>query len=99
MVICGYNWSVTSTVSTASTTTNGTIVIGNPVQLSVARAGSQVTLSWPNTIADILLAGSGVLGPSAQWLWVTNTPAAGPSLLSLTLPAAGNEFFRIRRPW
>ncbi len=94
-----YNWSVTSTVSTASTTANGSIVIGNPVQLGIARAGSQVTLSWPNTIADTLLEGTGVLGPSAQWLWVTNTPAAGPSLLSLTLPATGNEFFRVRRPW
>jgi hypothetical protein len=94
-----FNWSVTSTVSTASTTNNGSIVIGNPVQLGIARAGSQVTLSWPNTIADTLLEGTGVLGPSAQWLWVTNTPAPGPSLLSLTLPAAGNEFFRVRRPW
>jgi hypothetical protein len=94
-----YNWSVTSTVSTASTTANGSIVIGNPVEIGIARAGSQVTLSWPNTIADTLLEGTGVLGPSAQWLWVTNTPAAGPSLLSLTLPAAGNEFFRVRRPW
>jgi hypothetical protein len=94
-----YNWSVTSTVSTASTTANGSIVIGNPVQLGIARAGSQVTLSWPNTIADTLLEGTGVLGPSAQWLWVTNSPAVGPSLLSVTLPAAGNESFRVRRPW
>jgi hypothetical protein len=94
-----YNWTVTSTVSTASTTNSGTIVIGNPVQLAIVRAGSQVTLSWPNTIADTLLEGTGVLGPSAQWLWVTNTPAVGPSLLSLTLPAPGNEFFRVRRPW
>ena len=57
-------------------------MIGNPVQLSVASAGSQVTLSWPNTIADTLLEGSPVLGPSAQWQWVTNTQAAGPGLLS-----------------
>ena len=75
-----YNWSVTSTVSAASTTNNGSIVIGNPVQLGIARAGSQVTLSWPNTIADTLLEGTGVLGPSAQWLWVTNAPTVGPSL-------------------
>lgn len=94
-----YNWSVTSTLSPASTIANGSIVIGDPVQLSLARASGQVTLSWPNTIADTLLEGTGALGPSAQWLWVTNPPAAGPSLLSLTLPAAGNEFFRIRRPW
>jgi hypothetical protein len=94
-----YNWSVTSTLSAASTTASGTIIIGDPALLSAAHAGSQVTLTWPNTIADTLLEGTSVLGPSAQWLWVTNTPAAGPSLLSVTLPMAGNEFFRIRRPW
>jgi hypothetical protein len=86
-------------LSTASTTASGTIIIGDPALLSAAHTGSQVTLTWPNTIADTLLEGTSVLGPSAQWLWVTNTPAAGPSLLSVTLPMAGNEFFRIRRPW
>jgi PKD repeat protein len=94
-----YNWTVTSTVSTASITTNGTIVIGQPVVLSLASAGGQVTLSWPSTIADTLLEASPLLGPSAHWLWVTNTPTTGPGLLSLTLPTAGNEVFRIRRPW
>jgi hypothetical protein len=94
-----YNWSVTSTVSSASTTSNGSIVIGSPVQLSLAGAGGGVTLSWSNTIADTLLEGTDALGPSAQWLWVTNTPAAGPTLLSVTLPATGNKLFRIRRPW
>jgi PKD repeat protein len=94
-----YNWSVISRVSTASTTASGTIVIGSPVQLSATRSPGQVTLAWPNTIADTLLEGSGALGPAAQWLWVTNTPVTGPSLISLTLPATGNEFFRVRRPW
>ena len=94
-----YNWSVTSTVSTASTTINGSIVIGNPVQLGIASAGSLVTVSWPKTIADTLLEGSSVLGPSAQWQWITNTPTVGPSMISLTLPAAGTEFLRVRRPW
>ena len=94
-----YNWTVTSTVSTASTINSGTIVIGSPVQLGVTRTPGQVTLVWPNTIADTLLEGTGVLGPPAQWSWVTNTPTTGPSLLSLTLPATSSEFFRVRRPW
>jgi PKD repeat protein len=94
-----YNWSVTSTVSTASTTTTGTIVIGNPVQLGIASVGGLVTLSWPNTIADTILEGSTVLGPSAQWQWITNTPTASPGVISLVLPAAGTEFLRLRRPW
>jgi hypothetical protein len=94
-----YNWSVISTLATASTTNSGAIVISGPVQISVAQSGSQVTVSWPNTIADTLLEGSGTLGSSAQWQWITNTPTAGPGLISLTLPAAGNEFLRVRRPW
>jgi hypothetical protein len=65
----------------------------------VTVSGGQVTLSWPSTIADTLLEASDLLGPSAQWLWVTNTPTVGPGPLSLTLPTAGHEFFRIHRPW
>ena len=94
-----YNWTVISRVSTASTTNTGTIVIGSPVELTVAQVADQVVVSWPRTIADTLLEGTSVLGTSAQWLWVTNTPTVGPSLISLTLPAAGTEFFRVRRPW
>jgi hypothetical protein len=94
-----YNWSVTSTVSTASTTANGSIVISSPVQLSLAQASNQVTLSWPDTIPDSLLESTANLGPSAQWIWVTNTPVAGPNSLSVTVPASGNQFFRVRRPW
>ncbi len=94
-----YNWSVTSTVSTATTTANGSIVISSPVQLSLAGGGGQLTLSWPSTIADTILESTGNLGPSAQWQWVTNTTASGPGLLSITVPASGNQFFRVRRPW
>jgi PKD repeat protein len=94
-----YNWSVTSTVSTASTTVNGSIVIDNPVQLSLARAADNVTISWPVSVADSLLESTPDLGPSAQWRWVTNTPATGPNSLSVTVPASGNQFFRVRRPW
>jgi PKD repeat protein len=87
-----YNWSVTSTVSTASTTANGSIVISGPVQLSLGLAGNQVTLSWPSTIADTILESSSTLGPSAQWQAVTNS--AG-----VIQPATANQFYRIRRPW
>jgi hypothetical protein len=62
-------------------------------------AGDAATFSWPNTIADTLLEATGALGPSAQWMWVTNSPTASASLLSVTLPVSGKEFFRVRRPW
>jgi len=94
-----YNWTVTSTVSTASSVNSGSIIIGDPVQITLARAPNQVTVSWPYTIADTLLEASGALGPSAQWQWVTNTPAAGPATLSVTLPTTANQYLRVRRPW
>ena len=95
-----YNWNVMSTVGTFSTMNSGTIMIGNPEILTATRAGNQVSISWPNSIADTLLQGSGVAAPSAQWVWVTNTPVVGPNVLSVTLPTTtSNEFFRLLRPW
>jgi hypothetical protein len=65
-------------------------VISQSVQLSVALVGGQLSVTWPGTAADTLLEASSDLGPSAQWLWVTN---------SGTLPAGDKRFFRLRRPW
>ncbi|HEV2208422.1 MAG TPA: PKD domain-containing protein [Verrucomicrobiae bacterium] len=94
-----YGWSVISRVSTAATTNSGSIVIGAPAQLSLNRAPGQMILTWPNTLADALLETSATLGPSAQWQWVTNAPGGSGNLLQITLPATGDAFFRIRRPW
>jgi hypothetical protein len=94
-----YHWTVTSTVSAVSTVNSGTIVIGNPVQLSAVSTAGQLSVSWTNTIADTLLEASSALGPSAQWQWVTNIPTLGSGMLSVTLPASGPEFLRVRRPW
>ncbi len=94
-----YNWSVVASVPGASTTLNGTIIIGNPVSIGISRAGKAATLSWPNSIADTLLESTGALPLPTSWVWVTNAPTASPSVLSVTLPASGSEFFRVRRPW
>jgi PKD repeat protein len=94
-----YSWSVQAQASGAVATTNGTITIGIPVSLGIARAGDAVTVSWPNTIADTLLERSSTLGPTADWHWVTTTPAGSPALLQVTLPGSGTEFLRVRRPW
>jgi len=93
-----YVWRVVSMVGAASTTNEGTIIIGNPVKLGLTTVGRQMSFSWPNTTADTLLERSDVLGPAAVWLWVTNTPQIGSNSLSLTLPA-GDGFYRLRRPW
>jgi PKD repeat protein len=94
-----YSWSVQAQASGAVAATNGTITIGIPVSLGIARAGDAVTVSWPNTIADTLLERSSTLGPTADWHWVTNTPVRSPALLQVTLPGSGTEFLRVRRPW
>ncbi len=94
-----YTWSVVAKAATASVTNSGTITIGNPVVLGSTRAGGSVTVAWPMSTADSLLESSGSLGPAAQWTWITNTPSSSGGLLYVTLPSAGNEFFRLRRPW
>jgi hypothetical protein len=97
-----YTWTVTSALSGSSAVNSGSITIGSPIVLNLRRAVNGVTVSWPATIADSLLEQSGVLASSAQWLWVTNTPAtnfAGPGTLSVDLPVTGNQFFRVRQAW
>jgi len=97
-----YIWTVTSTISGASAVNSGSITIGNPIVLNLRRAVNGATVSWPATIADSLLEQSGALASSAQWSWVTNTPATnfvGPGTLSVNLPVAGNQFFRVRQAW
>jgi hypothetical protein len=98
-----YTYSVTLTVSGVSASFTGGIVIGEPVLLSASYADPFVTLSWPVTLADTLLEQTSRLGSLGRWQVVTNPPviAQGPptGLQSVTLPAAGNGFFRVSRPW
>ena len=94
-----YDWTVISTVASVSVTNTGTIEIGVPISLSITRVDDLITLSWPNTLADTLLEGSSSLGPPGQWLSITNPPDFDADFLSITLPATGNEFFRVKRLW
>jgi hypothetical protein len=94
-----YHWTVVSSASSATTANSGLIMIGNPILLGINRAGSSVTLSWPNTIADTLLEASNGLDQPVPWSWIPTAPVANPDLWSVTVPAPGNQFFRVRRPW
>ena len=94
-----YNWKVISTLSSARATNSGSILIGNPVMVGIAKAGSSLTLSWPNTIADMLLEGSPALGSSANWVPVTNAVSVDQNTLSVTVSPTGNIFFRLRQLW
>ena len=96
-----YDWSVVVTVSGSPVTINGTILISDPVALGINHSdpGTSITLSWPNTPVDTLLETSPDLGASSPWLAVPTPPTAAGGSLSVTLPASGNQFFRVRRPW
>jgi len=94
-----YHWSVVITVGGTSTTSSGTIVVGDLVRLDIGKTGDAVTLSWPDTAADTILESSPDLGLSSPWQWVPQTPASNGGTLNVTLPASGNQFFRITRPW
>jgi hypothetical protein len=99
-----YAWTVVASVPGATATASGSIVIGGPVRLNISRGGGLATVSWPNNTPATVLETTSGLGAVAQWMPVTNTPAAGPGQippgsLSVTLPVSGNQFFRVRQPW
>ena len=96
-----YDWTVGVHVSGASATVKGSIVISDPVALAITWSpeGNSVNLSWPNTIADTYLETSSDLGASSPWRWVPNPPSVTGNRLNVTLPASGNQFFRVSRPW
>jgi PKD repeat protein len=96
-----YQWKVLANLSgtTATAMVYGTIVIGDPVTLAISRTGDSVTLSWPVTLADSLLETSSDLSAATPWSWVANPPSASGNMLSVTLPATGQQFFRLRRQW
>jgi hypothetical protein len=93
-----YPWTVSATVSGTTATASGVIVIGNPVKLAMAHAGNTLALAWPVTIADTLLEESGALGAGAHWLATTNAVIGGTNVYTLSVPAIGNGFFRVRQP-
>ncbi len=94
-----YLWTVIATVSGKASVDAGLIMVGNPMQLNITRVGSFITVSWPNTMIDTLLRENGSLVSAAPWSWVTNAPNTNSTLLGVTLPASGNGFFRVERPW
>ena len=94
-----YNWSVTVTVAGVSVVRSGSIAIGQPMRLVAAQQGNAVNISWPATLVDAVLEGSSVLGPGAQWRWITNAPTASGGQLSVSLPASGPLVLRLNRPW
>jgi hypothetical protein len=93
-----YNWTVSCTVAGAVATQSGAIQITAPMQLAQSASGSTLTLSWPQTVADVVVESSVRLGAGANWYWVTNGVNVGPT--TIQVPMSGDQqFFRVRRPW
>jgi len=93
-----YLWTVVSSVAGASATNSGSITIGDPVLLGVAKGGGVLTVAWPQTLADAVLEQSLVLSGLSSWHATTNAVNSGNSLFSVSLAdPSGNAFFRLRQ--
>lgn len=97
-----YAWSVvsrllTNGVSIQTTTNTGIISIGLPVELAANQAGNSVVLSWPSFAGDALLEESLLIGPGANWTVCTNAVVQGGGSVSVTVPKAGVNFYRLRK--
>jgi len=96
-----YAWSVTATAATATATANGSIAISAPMAVAASVVpGSPLNISWPQSLAAVVVEQSDTLGAGANWTAVTNMPVLGSGSASVMIPvSAGNRFFRIRQPW
>jgi hypothetical protein len=97
-----YPWSVisrllTNGVSIQTTTNTGIIAIGSPASLAANQAGSTVVLSWPQFAGDALLEQSPLLGSGATWEICTNAVVNGGGTVSVMVPNAGMQFYRLRK--
>jgi PKD repeat protein len=96
-----YSWQVVATVGGVSATNTGSIAISAPVALAVAPPqNSSLSLSWPISLADVIVEQSDTLGTAAAWTAMPYLPVTGPDYSTVTVPiAGGNRFFRVRQSW
>jgi len=96
-----YSWRVVATVGAASATYTGNLLVTGPVNLTIGPVtSSALSLTWPQTWADVVVEQSDLLGAGAIWTAVTNLPAIGPVNSTVNLPVAdGNRYFRVRQAW
>ncbi|MBI5388543.1 MAG: PKD domain-containing protein [Verrucomicrobia bacterium] len=93
-----YHWRLVARAASAAATVSGVIVVGDAVQLDIARSTGGLTVSWPQVGVDVVLERSAALGTAAQWSRCTNTVLAGPGAWQVIAPnAAGTEFYRLRQ--
>ncbi len=67
--------------------------------LTLTRAGSQFTLSWPLSTDNFILEETTSLTPLISWSTVPGSNSSNATDFFLTLPAApGNRFYRLHKP-
>jgi hypothetical protein len=68
------------------------------LELTIARTGTNVLLSWPAFASDYVLQAAGSPVHSTNWSAVTATYLTNGNTISVQLPASGNErFFRLAK--
>ncbi|MHB8522975.1 MAG: NHL repeat-containing protein [Limisphaerales bacterium] len=69
------------------------------VRLDIARAGNQVTISWPTSPADFVLETTAALGPGVTWRALTNAiTTAGDRFIQTNSLSSAAMFYRLRQP-
>jgi hypothetical protein len=96
-----YAWQLTATVQgpsgPAQATRSGTITIGPPLQVAVARSGNAVALAWPHLPGDALLEWTSSLS-APRWLVETNAPKNVTGGFSVTATSTDQaRFYRLRK--
>jgi len=89
-----FAWSVTATASNATASASGSIHITAPVMLNLSSVNGHAAVVVPTNTAFGILEQSSSLGSTAVWAAVTNESGS-----TITIPAAGNRFFRVRQAW
>ncbi|MCW5554120.1 MAG: hypothetical protein KIS67_18435 [Verrucomicrobiae bacterium] len=97
-----YSWSVvsrllTNGVSAQTVTNTGLIEVGSAMSLVANQTGDSVSLSWPKFPGDTLLEQSPLVGSGANWTVCTNAVEDGSGAISIAVPNAGMNFYRLRK--
>jgi hypothetical protein len=83
--------SATSAIATLNGTATGP-------RLAIRRgANNTIVIAWPASFASHILESAPTV-PSATWTIVAHTVAGGENIATISLPATGNAFYRLKAP-
>ncbi len=68
------------------------------ISLAVQLSGGNITVSWSKPAVGYQLQSTPTLGPTANWQNYTGTITDTGSGYSVSVPATGNQFFRLQKP-